>query len=172
MTLADWSEIAGIFSGVGVAISVIYLALQVRQAEKSQRAMMQQGRATRASEAAFKLAEPGFSALYSKGARAPKELTLEEIDRYMLTARAAFLSAEDSVLHYRSGQLSEEAYLAFAAGVRALVGRSAGLRAAWRLTAQNYSPALRELMDDAIRNAKPVSAAEFQAMWVEACGEG
>ena len=95
MTLSDWSEIAGIASGVGVAVSVIYLALQVRQAEKSQRAMMQQGRATRASEAAFRLAEPGFSALYSKGARAPKELTLEQIDRYMLTCRAAFLSAED-----------------------------------------------------------------------------
>ena len=109
MTLSDWSAIAGIFSGVGVTVSVIYLALQVRQAEKSQRAMMQQGRATRASEAAFRLAEPGFSALYSKAAREPKALTLEEIDRYMLTCRAAFLSAEDSVLHYRAGQLSEEA---------------------------------------------------------------
>lgn len=169
MTLSDWSAIAGIFSGVGVAVSVIYLALQVRQAEKSQRAMMQQGRATRAAEHAFNLAEPGFSALYSKGARAPKELTLEEIDRYMLACRAAFLSAEDSVLHYRAGQLAEEAYVAFVAGVRALVGRSAGIRAAWRLTGSNYSPALRELMEDAIRSAKPVSAADFQAQWVKAC---
>jgi hypothetical protein len=172
MTLSDWSEIAGIFSGVGVAVSVVYLALQVRQAEKSQRAMMQQGRATRASEAAFILAQPDFSLLYGKAARTPKDLTLEEIDRYMLTCRAAFLSAEDSVLHYRAGQLSEEAYAGFAAGVRALAGRSAGMRAAWRMTAQNYSPALRELMDDAVKNAKPVSAAEFQAQWVKACEEG
>lgn len=171
MTLSDWSAIAGIFSGVGVAVSVIYLALQVRQAEKSQRAMMQQGRATRAADHAFTLADPGFSALYSKGARAPLELTLEEIDRYMLYSRAAFLSAEDSVLHYRAGQLSEEAYVAFVAGVRALMGRAAGLRAAWRITGQNYSPALRELMEDAVRSAKPVSAAEFQAIWVKACEE-
>ena len=159
MTLSDWSEIAGIFSGVGVAVSVIYLALQVRQAEKSQRSMMQQGRATRAAEHAFILAQSDFAALYNKGARAPKEMTLEEIDRFMLVCRGALLAAEDSVLHYRAGQLSEEAYAGFVAGARGMVGRSAGLRVAWRLTGTNYSPALRALMDDAVRAAKPVSAA-------------
>ena len=84
----------------------------------------------------------------------------------MLMCRAALLSAEDSVLHSKSGQLSEEAYSAFASGVRALVGRSGGLRAAWRLTHASYGPALNELMQDAMRSAKPQSAAEFQAAWL------
>jgi hypothetical protein len=158
-------------SGVGVVVSVVYLALQVRQAEKSQRALMQQGRATRASQAAFTLAQPDLAGLYFKGARTPKELSPEEIDRFMMLSRAALLSAEDSVLHYQAGLLSEQSYRAFAAGVYALVGRSAGLRAAWRLTAQNYSPALGALMEDAMRNAKPQGAAEFQAMWLKACEE-
>ena len=35
MTLSDWSAIAGIFSGVGVAISVIYLALQVARLRRA-----------------------------------------------------------------------------------------------------------------------------------------
>jgi len=172
MTLSDWSAIAGIFSGAGVAISVIYLSLQVRQAERSQRALMQQGRATRAADHAFILAQPDFAGLFNKGARAPQEMSIEEIDRYMLVCRAALLAAEDSVLHYRAGQLSEEAYAGFVAGARGMVGRSAGLRAAWRLTGMNYSPALRALMDDAVSTAKPVSAAELQAAWVKACEEG
>ncbi|HVZ99354.1 MAG TPA: hypothetical protein VG841_03460 [Caulobacterales bacterium] len=171
MTLSDWGALAGIVSAIGVPVSVIYLGLQVRQAEKSQRAMMQQGRATRAHDAAFTLAQPDFAALYFKGARSPKELTPEEIDRFMLMCRGALLSAEDSVLQHKSGQLSAEAYSAFAAGVRALVGRSVGLRAAWRLTAGNYSPALNELMEDAMRSAKPQSAEEFREMWVRACEE-
>ncbi|MES1198475.1 MAG: hypothetical protein ABUS48_00645 [Pseudomonadota bacterium] len=171
MTLSDWSELAGIASGVGVTVSVVYLALQVRQAEKSQRALMQQGRATRAHDAALRLAQPGMAALYYKGARTPAALAGEEIDSFMLMCRAAFLSAEDSVLHYKSGLLSEEAYQAFAAGVYALVGRSAGLRAAWRLTHASYGPALNELMQDAMRNAKPQSAAEFHAVWLKACEE-
>jgi len=171
MTLSDWGALAGIVSAIGVPVSVLYLGLQVRQAEKSQRAMMQQGRATRAHDAAFTLAQADFAALYYKGARTPKELTPEEIDRFMLMCRGALLSAEDSVLQHKSGQLSAEAYDAFSAGVRALVGRSAGLRAAWRLTAANYSPALRALMDDALAQAKPQSAAEFQAAWLKACEE-
>lgn len=171
MTLSDWGAIAGILSGAGVVVSVIYLALQVRQAEKSQRAMMQQGRATRAHDAALRLAQPEMAALYYKGARSPKELSGAELDSFMLMCRAAFLSAEDSALHYKSGQLSEEAYSAFAAGVRALVGRSAGLRAAWRLTHASYGPALNALMQDAMRSAKPQSAAEFQAAWLGACEE-
>ena len=171
MTLSDWSALAGIVSGAGVMVSVIYLALQVRQAEKSQRAMMQQGRATRASDAALRLADPAFAALYYKGAWAPQELVGDEIYSFMLMCRAAFLSAEDSVLHYKSGQLSEEAYQAFVAGVHALVGRSAGLRAAWRLTHASYGPALNGLMQDAMRNAEPQSAAEFQAAWLKACEE-
>ncbi|HVY86136.1 MAG TPA: hypothetical protein VG943_13460 [Caulobacterales bacterium] len=171
MMLSDWGALAGIVSAIGVPVSVIYLGLQVRQAEKSQRAMMQQGRATRAHDAAFTLAQADFAALYYKGARTPKELTSEEIDRFMLMCRGALLSAEDSVLQHQSGQLSEEAYLAFAAGVRALVGRSGGLRAAWRLTARNYSPALNELMEDAMRSAKPQTAEEFREMWLGACEE-
>ena len=170
MTLSDWGAIAGILSGAGVVVSVIYLALQVRQAEKSQRAMMQQGRATRAHDAALRLAQPEMAALYYKGARSPKELSGAELDSFMLMCRAAFLSAEDSALHYKSGQLSEEAYSAFAAGVRA-GGRSAGLRAAWRLTHASYGPALNALMQDAMRSAKPQSAAEFQAAWLAACEE-
>ena len=53
-------------TAAGVVVSVIYLAQQVRQAEKSQRAMMQQGRATRAHDAALRLAQPEMAALYSR----------------------------------------------------------------------------------------------------------
>src|SRR5215475_2472157 len=162
MTLSDWSALVGILSGAGVVVSVIYLALQVRQAEKSQRAMMQQGRATRAHDAALRLAQPEMAALYYKGARSPKELSGDELDSFMLMCRAAFLSAEDSVLHHKSGQLSDEAYTAFVAGVYALVARSAGLRAAWRVNHAAYGPALNALMEDALLRAKPQSAAEFQ----------
>lgn len=75
------------------------------------------------------------------------------------------------VLHHKSGQLSDEAYTAFAAGVYALVARSAGLRAAWRLNHAAYGPALNALMEDALLRAKPQSAAEFQAAWLGACEE-
>src|SRR5579862_4809924 len=50
MTLADLASIGSLISGVAVLISLIYLALQVRQAEKNQRALMNQGTAARVSD--------------------------------------------------------------------------------------------------------------------------
>lgn len=166
MSLSDFSTIASLISSAGVAISVIYLALQVRQAESNQRALMQQGRATRAHDASLRLAEPQFSAVFNKTARAPKELAPAEIDQYMLICRAAFLSAEDSVLQYKAGLLEETAYQSFLAGLWGLFGQSPGMRAAWPLSAHQYGPDFAAVMNEAARH-RPLLNTNVQAQWTE-----
>ncbi len=47
MNLSDWASIASLANSIAVLISLIYLALQVRQAERNQQASIRQGRATR-----------------------------------------------------------------------------------------------------------------------------
>jgi hypothetical protein len=46
MILSDAASIASIVGSAAVALSLVYEALQVRQAEKNQRGLMQQARAT------------------------------------------------------------------------------------------------------------------------------
>ena len=43
MTLSDISSIVGVISGLAVLASLVYLSLQVRQTERNQRALMNQG---------------------------------------------------------------------------------------------------------------------------------
>ena len=45
MSLSDLASLGSFVSGVAVLISLIYLALQVRQTEKNQQSLMQQGQA-------------------------------------------------------------------------------------------------------------------------------
>jgi len=79
MGLSEAATLASIFSSVAVAISLFYLALQVRQAEKNQRSLMQQGRADRVWEAAFRVAEPTLSSVFNKGMRRPEDLCASKL---------------------------------------------------------------------------------------------
>nr|HLK25252.1 hypothetical protein [Caulobacteraceae bacterium] len=147
MTLADAAAVASIVSSVAVALSLVYLAVQVRQAEKNQRGLMQQGRADRASDAALRLADPQLSAVWNKGRQSPEQLSPEELDQFLMMCRMSFLSAEDSFLQHKAGLMDEAAYKSFAAGVRSLSATFPGLRAGWRMSRAQYGPEFAAFMD-------------------------
>src|SRR5689334_6518225 len=50
MTLSDLAAVGSLVSGVAVLVSLVYLALQVRQSERNQRAVLNQGYITRVTE--------------------------------------------------------------------------------------------------------------------------
>src|SRR5881296_316469 len=104
MSLSDLASIGSLVSGVAVLISLIYLTLQVRQAGRSQRALMQQGRANRVADTCLRIAEPGLSRVFNKAMSGDDNLTPEELEQFMNICRAGFLSGEDSFLQHRSGQ--------------------------------------------------------------------
>jgi hypothetical protein len=66
MTLSDLASIGSLVSGVAVLVSLIYLALQVRQAEKNQRALMNQGTVARVSESILGFAQPALNAISTR----------------------------------------------------------------------------------------------------------
>ena len=69
MSLMDLASIGSFMSGVAVVVSLVYLALQVRQAQKNQRALMQQGRAARICDLLLRLSEPSMASTYRKALR-------------------------------------------------------------------------------------------------------
>jgi hypothetical protein len=77
-------------ASLAVVGSLIYLGLQVRSAERSQRAMMQQGRADRASHGAMAIANPELARVFQKGAAGDPTLTREEFTQWMMICRALF----------------------------------------------------------------------------------
>jgi hypothetical protein len=67
MTLEQIFYLSQSVASVAVVGSLIYLGLQVRSAERSQRAIMQQGRADRASIAALAIASPELARVFQRG---------------------------------------------------------------------------------------------------------
>ena len=58
MTFADLSSLGGFISGIAVVITLIFLLLQMRQTDKNQKALLQQGRSARVTELILKRTEP------------------------------------------------------------------------------------------------------------------
>lgn len=168
MTLSEVATFASIVSSAAVALSLVYVALQVRQAEKNQRALMQQGRADRAWEGAFRVAEPALSATFYKGMRRPEDLSAEELDQFLSICRAAFLSGEDSFLQHKSGLLDRTAYASFVTGLKGYLAGAPGLRAAWRLNSSQFGVEYVAFMDGLMRSTPPSAvAANPLARWKE-----
>lgn len=133
MSLEHIFYISQSIAAAAVIASLLYLAQQVRQAERVQRATMQQGRADRTSQASLATANPELARVFQKGVAGDAELTREEFTQWMLMSRALFLSGEDSFLQHEAGMLSDAAFESYVAGVKFYFSMP-GMRAAWKLS--------------------------------------
>ncbi len=151
-------------ASVAVIGTLIYLGLQVRAAERSQRAIMQQGRADRAAHGALALADPELARVFRKGAAGDAGLTREEFTQWMMICRALFLSGEDSFLQHKAGQLDQRAFDSYVTGVHFYMG-SAGMRAAWRVCAGQFGKDFRDFVNSALAQTSVVRGADAYSEW-------
>jgi hypothetical protein len=167
MTLEEIFYASQSVASIAVVGSLIYLGLQVRGADRSQRAIMQQGRADRTSRASLTAARPELARVWEKGMAGDPSLTREEVTQWLLMCRAAFLSGEDSFLQYRAGALDQAAFESYCSGVRAYMSRI-GFRAAWKLSAAQFGKDFREFVDAQVAAVPVASHADTYALWQSA----
>ncbi len=142
MSLEDIFYVSQSLAALAVIASILYLARQVRQADRVQRASMQQGRADRASYNAMALANPELASVFRKGAAGDPNLTREEFTQWMQMCRAAFLSGEDSFLQHEAGMISDAAFDSYVEGVKFYFAMP-GMRAAWTVSEGQFGPGFR-----------------------------
>jgi hypothetical protein len=148
-------------ASVAVVGTLIYLGLQVRSAERSQRAIMQQGRA---SHGALGLADPQLARVFGKATAGQTSLTHDEFTQWMMMCRALFLSGEDSYLQHQAGQLDQPAFDSYVTGVRYYM-RSAGMRAAWQVSRSQFGGDFRNFVDAILREPPLARGGDAYAEW-------
>ena len=166
MSLENLASVAAVVGNFALTLTLVYVAMQVRQADKNQRATIQQGRANRVSEFAMMLSEPSRASLMSKGAARPQGLSREELDQFLNICRAAFLSGEDSFLQHKAGLLDKGSWRGFVAGATGTMAGSLGMRAAWRLTSTQFDPGFAAFMDALLTQNPAHPQKDRLAAWV------
>src|SRR6476646_3518609 len=149
MTLAD---IATLASSVAVLVSLLFLAVQVRQSNRNQRSLMQQGRTTRNVDLLFRLADPKLSKLWARIATGE---SLEDAEYYMLYGYMAsvFWSYEDSFFQFRSGMLDAHSWASDIATLKRLLSNPA-YRAVWTAVRSALGDEYRSFLDGLVVEAR------------------
>lgn len=167
MTFADLASLGSFVSGIAVLISLVYLGVQVKQAEKNQRALMQQGRADRISQNCFYVAGTDLSAIWNRGLNGDETLTGPEIDQFMMLFRGAMISAEESFLQNEAGLLDAIAFKSFVAGVRHSITLP-GLRAAWQMSSSQFGAEFVHFINGLMRETAMPAKTDRAAQWIAA----
>ena len=173
MTISDLASIGSLVSGVAVLISLVYLALQVRQAEKNQRSLMNQGAVTRGNSSLALFAQPELSDLYARAIGGETDFTSGEVYRLQTIMRISLLSLQDHFVQHRAGLIDQITYDNISGGVHRLFSRTV-FRALWADSRMGYAPELRDLVDGFVTDtplAEPIDlGAQLKARLAEMHG--
>lgn len=132
MSLSDLASIGSLVSGMAVLVSLIYLSLQVRQTERNQRALINQGVADRASENIRWLAEPLMINLTCRVNGGETKFTVEELQRLRMRLRATLLSGQDSYVQHKVGLADQITFDNLLGVMRTMLSQPI-YRALWRI---------------------------------------
>jgi len=118
MSLSNLASLGSFVSGFAVLISLIYLALQVRQTERNQQISIRHSRVSRTVELHLALADPALADAWLHGSGSPQEITQTELSQFINLCRALFFHFEDSFYQREEGLLNDDAFETVVAGAR------------------------------------------------------
>jgi len=146
MSLLELANIGSLISGISVFVTLIFLLVQIRQSNRNQRAMIQQGRATRIADFLLHVIEPSLLPAWTMGLRGAPEIGADRHFQFMHMARARFLSLEDSFLQHQSGLMNQGAFDGHVEAFKSVFA-APGLRAAWKMTRTSYDREFAKFVD-------------------------
>ncbi|HEX3407755.1 MAG TPA: hypothetical protein VHS81_11000 [Caulobacteraceae bacterium] len=146
MALSDLASLGSLASGVAVLISLVYLALQVRHAEKYQRAQISHSRATRGIDIQTNFSAPGIAEAVVRARKGATDL--EEMELYLFNAyqTALFVHWEDSFYQHTDGLMSDRAFKTATNLMRAALTNVA-TRVVWRRSNSAFDANFRRFID-------------------------
>ncbi len=97
MSLNDLSDLGQFISSLAVLGSLIYVAIQIRQTERNQRALILQGRAARIAQTTMVTADPQLATVFAKGLSGAEDLSESEFVQFQQIFRATSVSGEELV---------------------------------------------------------------------------
>ena len=146
MSLSELASLGSFVSGFAVLVSLVYLALQVRQTERNQRALMQSERATRQGNYLRFLADPLIVSAFAKGRSGAADITIEEYRQYYFIFRAAITNWEDVFFQHQRKVLDDASFESTLAVIRNAFAYP-GNRINWKRQRVLFEPSFREFVD-------------------------
>lgn len=146
MTLEEMYFVSQIIAAAAIVGSLLFVALQLKQADKTQRAAMHQNRTQRGMDMALRTADAGLVAAIGTIIRQDKSATNDHILQVNSLLRAMILNLEDVAWQHKEGLLDKHALDNAVAPVKRLLSL-AGIRALWQVGRASYAEETAALVE-------------------------
>jgi hypothetical protein len=153
--LADFVSLAGLASSVAVLVSLVFLGVQIRQANRNQRSLMQQGRSARNVDLLSRLMDPRLTEIMLRVAKGGTVADAEYLALYGYMA-SVFWSYEDCFFQFHSGTLEAKSWASDVVTLQRLLGNPA-YRAVWRAVRDGIGEEYRSFLDGLAAEARYTS---------------
>jgi hypothetical protein len=151
MSFSDLAAIGGFISSLAVCGSLIYLALQVRQSDRNQRALMTQGMMTRGADIIMFMAQPHVSALLARMSAGESDFSPPDIIQLNLALRLVLADLQDGYVQRMAG-LTDEASFDSVVHISRLVLSYPVMRVLWQGARSTFSSEIAQIVDDLIKD--------------------
>jgi hypothetical protein len=174
MSLSDLASLGSFASGVAVLVSLVFLYFQLRQVneqvkqgEKNQRAVLNQGYITRVTEYLRWYAESPINELRARVIAGDTSFTAEELLRLQMAFRVTLLSAQDAYIQHKAGLVDSMTLDNSMRSVRTTWLGQSVYRALWLQQAPTIAPEFAGVIEKMLQEtpvAKPIDVvSKFQA---------
>jgi hypothetical protein len=147
MTLQDLANLGEVIGAFAVIISLIYLAVQIRENTRAmRRAATQDIHRSLNDQARCLVQSPDLAALLFRASQRPSELTEEEHFRFQMLLTYVFSNFEQAIEYYREGLLGDDMIEGYVQGIRPLFENQLVVEW-WEAEGQSmFSSELRDLL--------------------------
>jgi hypothetical protein len=164
MSLSDLAAVGSFVSGIAVVFSFIFLALQMRQTNRNQRSLMQQGRSAKKVDILLKLSDPFVSETIAEADGNCAALDAAKIWAFYGFAGAMFWDYEDSFLQLRAKTLDVASWESDATFLKRILAFPA-YRVAWKMARDSLSGDYREYIDSIVREVRSNRSQTLTELW-------
>jgi hypothetical protein len=172
MSLSDLASLGSFFSGIAVLFSFIFLALQIRQSARNQRAIIHNERTRLVQD----LTVQSFGSYESaetmlRGNAADVSLDAAQSRQYLAMLLSVFRLFEEFYYQHRDGMMDKARWHSNSLRMHAFLAVP-GMRAGWRAHASTFGSDFSAWMEAILRKVpRDPRAADVVAAWKQFCSE-
>jgi hypothetical protein len=166
MTLANLANIGEFIGGIAVVVSLIYVALQIRQNTKTIRGSTLQQNTDFWGDMFLQLAHPELAKVFAIGMQGRADIAPIIFTQFSFIARSMFLGLENQYFQYRNGILDPDSYLGYEKIIQTQILAYRGFRIYWEQYHFFYSPAFISHIDALIERTPEAVGAPLLEEWI------
>jgi hypothetical protein len=166
MTLNDLASLATVISSAAVLASVVYLALQTRQATRHTRATIQQASMMRILENIREHSiDPDMAPIWWRGSRGDPDMAAPELGRFLSATMRDWMLMQDQFHQHRAGLIDDANYQITVREAQARLTMP-GHRVAWRFSHSQFDPEFQRFIEGLMPDTpQPWRAIDMPALW-------